>query len=112
MSSTSARIEATIPTAFSITSSESLSTVLGERVRIRRPQAIGKRWYGIRKTDPELVIVAAETPQNVGGLRTIHQPRGAPFSTWPRPPGRAETLAGLAGVAPWNIEEAVVGAVM
>ena len=60
------------------------------------------------KKAPELVVVAAETPQN---LRVLGQylNQGGTVLFLASAPGRAETLAGLAGVTPWNIEEAAVG---
>ncbi len=61
------------------------------------------------KNAPQLVVVTAETPQNVRGLRAIHATDGGTVLYVATAPGRAETLASLAGVTPWNIEEAAVG---
>jgi Aerotolerance regulator N-terminal/von Willebrand factor type A domain len=59
------------------------------------------------KKGPELAVVVAETPQNVRGL-TQYMNEGGTVLYVVTAPGRHETLAGLAGVAPWNIEEAAV----
>ena len=92
---------------FFITFSESLLTVPSERCAFS-PTSLRKRWIGIRKIRPQLVVVAAETPKNVSGLgQYINQ--GGTVLYVVTAPGRAETLAGLAGVTPWNIEEAAVG---
>ncbi len=58
---------------------------------------------------PELVVVAAETPQNVRGLVQYHCNDGGTVLYVVTAPGPAATLASLAGVPPWTIEEAVVG---
>jgi Aerotolerance regulator N-terminal/von Willebrand factor type A domain len=57
---------------------------------------------------PELVIVADETPQNVGRLVQYANDGGTVLFVLTAP-GRTETLAGLAGVSPWTVEEAIVG---
>ena len=59
------------------------------------------------KKGPELVVVAAETPQNARGL-TEYMNEGGTVLYVLTAPGRHETLAGLAGVEPWTIEEAAV----
>ena len=60
------------------------------------------------KNVPQLVVVAAETPRNLSGLgQYISQ--GGTILYVATAPGRPETLAGLAGVTPWNIEEASIG---
>ena len=60
------------------------------------------------KDSPQLVVVAAETPQNAPGLgQYINQ--GGSLLYVAAAPGRAETLASLVGATPWDIEEASVG---
>jgi Aerotolerance regulator N-terminal/von Willebrand factor type A domain len=56
---------------------------------------------------PELVVVAVETPHNVRGLAEYMSAGGTVLYVLTTP-GRHETLAGLAGVPPWNIEEAAL----
>jgi hypothetical protein len=56
------------------------------------------------KNPPRLVILTAETPRNVSGLREYAS--GGGTILWvATSPGRAETLASLAGVSPWEIDE-------
>ena len=56
---------------------------------------------------PQLVVLAGETPQNASGLgQYINQ--GGTVLYVAAAAGTPETLAGLAGVTPWNIEEATV----
>jgi hypothetical protein len=60
------------------------------------------------KNRPALVIVTAETPQNVNGLKDYISHGGTVLFV-ATAAGRAETLATLAGVSAWNIEEAKIG---
>ena len=60
------------------------------------------------KKGPELVVVAADSPQNRQGLLQYLNEGGTVLYVVTAP-GRHETLAGLAGVPSWNIEDAVVG---
>ena len=67
-------------------------------------------WLGSRTTAVPLVIVTAETSaENARGLEQYVRSGGTVLYVVTAP-GRAETLAALAGVPPWNIEEAAVGA--
>jgi Aerotolerance regulator N-terminal/von Willebrand factor type A domain len=59
------------------------------------------------KNEPQLVIITAETPANVTGIEQFIR-RGGTVLYVAGAAGRAETLAALAGVSPWNIEEAAV----
>jgi hypothetical protein len=59
------------------------------------------------KDNPRLAIVTAETPRNTRALEQYLRRGGTVLYVATRP-GRADTLAGLAGVAPWTIDEAVV----
>jgi Aerotolerance regulator N-terminal/von Willebrand factor type A domain len=59
------------------------------------------------KETPRLAIVTAETPRNVSGLRQYLQDGGTVLYVVTAP-GPATTLAGLAGVSPWTIDEAKV----
>ena len=56
------------------------------------------------------MVVAAETPPKRRRASAIHNEGGTVLYVVTAP-GRTETLAGLAGVSPWNIEEASVGVV-
>ena len=56
------------------------------RIRLQRS------WNGSSKKAPQLVIVAAETPKNVSGLRAVREPRGTVLYVVTGP-GPAETLA-------------------
>ena len=61
------------------------------------------------KHPPRLVIVTAETPRNVSRLREFAS--GGGTILWVATnPGHAETLAGLAGVIPWEIDDSTNGA--
>jgi hypothetical protein len=60
------------------------------------------------KNPPRLVILAAETPKNVSRLRA-YLVGGGTILCVATAPGRAETLAGLAGVSPWEIAESATG---
>jgi hypothetical protein len=60
------------------------------------------------KNAPRLVVLSAEAPQNADGLQQYMR-RGGSLLYVATTPGRAATLAMLAGVSPWTIEEAVVG---
>ncbi len=60
------------------------------------------------KAEPQLVVAAAETPQNLRGLEQYIQRGGTVLYVVPTA-GRHQTLATLAGVSPWSIEEATVG---
>jgi hypothetical protein len=61
------------------------------------------------KHPPRLVILTAETPRNVSRLREYAS--GGGTILWVATnPGKAETLAGLAGVIPWEIDESADGA--
>ena len=60
------------------------------------------------KNAPQLVVVAAESPQNSRGLGQ-YMNQGGSLLYVATAAGRSETLASLAGVTPWNIEEAVIG---
>lgn len=60
------------------------------------------------KKGPELVVVAADSPQNRQGLAQYLNEGGTVLYVVTTP-GRHETLAGLAGVPSWSIEAAVVG---
>ena len=58
---------------------------------------------------PSLVVVAAETtPENAGRLRNYARGGGTVLAVLARP-GRAATLAAIADVAPWEVEDAAVG---
>jgi hypothetical protein len=61
------------------------------------------------KDPPRLVIVTAETPQNVSRLRDYLRGGGTILCV-ATAPGRAVTLAGLAEVSPWEIDESASGA--
>lgn len=63
------------------------------------------------KKPPLLVILTAETPQNVTRLRE-YVVGGGTILFVATAPGRADTLAGLAGVSPWEIDEAATRADM
>ncbi len=59
------------------------------------------------KNAPQLVVVAAETPQNASRLGPFINQGGTVLFV-ATAAGRQETLASLAGVTPWNIEAALV----
>ncbi len=67
-----------------------------------------KRLAWDAKTPPRLVIVAAESAVNLGGLSAYLRAGGTVLDVVTAA-GRSETLAGLCGVAPFDIEEATVG---
>jgi len=60
------------------------------------------------KKPPRLVILSAETPLNVNRLRE-YMAGGGTILCVATVPGQAETLAGLAGVSPWEIDERATG---
>ena len=95
-------------TVFSIISIASSPTVPGEKFAFSSHlPSYAFEWDA--KKPPRLVIVTAETPKNVSRLREFASDGGTILFVV-TDAGRAETLAGLAGVSPWEIDESAAGA--